>query len=293
MIGRSLIKLLPATWVRRLDYLRWFARAMTGAGPVPARPASASADGRFPFDYITPSQMQTLQLELWRNPTLLLEISHVRQMLATWRAEHLLVHRAIDRVAEVRAEVAFNTVDYNIEGAKSAANLDRPMIMMNVVTSIERIRKNIGSLDVLSIGPRSEIELFGLQAAGFNPQRIRAVDLFSYSPYVEVGDMHALPYPDASFDVVFLGWVLAYSRNQAAVVQEILRVCRDRAVVVVAGDYSDESRDRSVFKGETTHVKTCDQVLALFGEHAGRVYFRHDPEMPSVAMVMTVLEVRK
>jgi hypothetical protein len=34
-------------------------------------------------------------------------------------------------------------------------------------------------------------------------------------------------------------------------------------------------------------------VLALFGEHAGRVYFRHDPEMPSVAMVMTVLEVRK
>ena len=66
--------------------------------------------------------------------------------------------------------------------------LDRPMLMANVVSSLARVQQRIDKLDVLSIGPRSEIEIFGLIGAGFSPDRIRAVDLFSYSPFVEIGD---------------------------------------------------------------------------------------------------------
>jgi SAM-dependent methyltransferase len=146
---------------------------------------------------------------------------------------------------------------------------------------------------VLSIGPRSEIEIFTLMSAGFSRDRIRALDLFSYSPYVETGDMHAMPYPDCSFDIVFLGWVLSYSRDQAQAAREILRVCRDRAIVVLAGDYSDEHRENRTFNNENTHMKSCDQLLALFSGHVGNVYFRHDPDPPHVFMVMTVFEVRK
>ena len=130
-------------------------------------------------------------------------------------------------------------------------------------------------------------------AAGFHPDRIKAVDLFSYSPYVEVGDMHALPCVANSFDVIFLGWVLSYSKDRLLNAKEIIRVGRDRAVIVIAGDYSDDARDRRTFRNECTHMQSCDQLLALFGDQVGKVYFDHDPELQDVAMVMTVFELTK
>ena len=72
-----------------------------------------------------------------------------------------------------------------------------------------------------------------------------------------------------------------------------MTVGRDRAIIVLAGDYSDDKRERPTFKNETTHMQSCDQVLSLFGTHVGNVYFRHDPELPDTTMVMSVFEIRK
>ena len=105
--------------------------------------------------------------------------------------------------------------------------------------------------------------------------------------------MHKTPYAGNSFDVIFLGWVLSYSKDQLSVARELIRIARDRCVIVLAGDYSDDKRDHPTFKNETTHMQSCDQLLALFGDRAGKVYFRHDPELPAVAMVMVVFEIEK
>jgi hypothetical protein len=256
--------------------------------------SAESVDPKNPFSFVSDSALQTLEDGLkgyHRNE--LLQIRLVRQVLARERVNYFMSHGHLRRLAQVTEDVAFNTVDYNIDGAVSAADLDRPIAMFNIVTAIERVNRNIQDIDVLSIGPRSEIEIFGMMAAGFHPDRIRAVDLFSYSPYVDLGDMHDLPYEDNSFDIVFLGWVLSYSKHQPNVVKEVMRVCRDRAIVVLAGDYSDDKRVGSTFKKEATHMQSCDQLLALFGDQVGHVYFRHDPDPPKVAMVMTVFEVKK
>jgi hypothetical protein len=77
------------------------------------------------------------------------------------------------------------------------------------------------------------------------------------------------------------------------VARELLRVGRDGAVVALAGDYSDDSRHRPTFKNDTTHMQNCDRVLALFGDRIGKVWYRHDPELPDVATVMTVFEIKK
>lgn len=256
--------------------------------------ASAGIDPKNPFSYVSEESRRYLD-ECFRgyHRNELLQIRLVRQVLARERIKYLLANGALQRLAVDGERVAANTVDYNIEGAISAADLDRPSMMFDVIKAIGRVNTNIGRLDALSIGPRSEIEIFGMMAAGFHPDRIKAVDLFSYSPYVELGDMHQLPYPDNSFDVVFLGWVLSYSRDQAAVVRELVRIGRDRAIIVLAGDYSDDRRDRSTFNSETTYMQSCQQLLALFGDRVGKVYFRHDPEPPDVAMVMTVFEIKK
>ena len=78
-------------------------------------------------------------------------------------------------------------------------------------------------------------------AAGFNPSRIKALDLFSYSPYVDIGDMHNMPYPDNSFDVVFVGWVLSYSKGPAGGGRGYLRVTKPGGIIILAGDYSDDA----------------------------------------------------
>jgi SAM-dependent methyltransferase len=244
------------------------------------------------FQHLNDGSFDRIIADLRRNPENLLEVRNVRRTLARERIDNLMAAQKLSRV-EGTNHVAHNTIDYNIAGAITAATLDRPAIMVNVVTSIERVWKNIEKLDVLSIGPRSEIEIFAILAAGFDDKRVKALDLFSYSPYVEAGDMHAMPYPDDSFDIVFVGWVLSYSRDQSEAAREIFRVCRNRAILVIAGDYSDDTRDRSTFKNDTTHMQSTDQILELFAGHVSKIYFRHDPELPEIIMSMAVFEVIK
>src|SRR5262249_51409300 len=143
------------------------------------------------------------------------------------------------------------------------------------------------------IGPRSEIEIFALLAAGFHSDRIRALDLFSCSPYVEVGDMHAMPYGDNSFDVVFLGWVLAYSQDPARAAREITRVCRNGAIVIASADYNDGSNVSPRFKNQGKHITSVDQILGYFDRCVGHVYFTQNPKPPETFMVITAFEIEK
>jgi SAM-dependent methyltransferase len=144
-----------------------------------------------------------------------------------------------------------------------------------------------------AIGPRSEIEIFGLWSAGFSRDRIKGLDLFSYSPFIDVGDMHAMPYPDNSFDVVILSEVLPYSKDQSAAVREVLRLCRNKAVVAVATSTPGENNGRATFKGEATDNQDTSQILGLFDGHVKTVYFRHEAAPPEIMLVMAVFEIAK
>jgi hypothetical protein len=171
--------------------------------------------------------------------------------------------------------------------------LDRPMICTNLLSSIERIGLNRANMDVLSIGPRSEIEIFGLWSAGFSRDRVKGLDLFSYSPFIDVGDMHAMPYADNSFDIVILSEVLPYSKDQQAAANEVLRVSRDRAIIAVATTCPEEENGRTTFNNEATYNENTTQILGLFDGHVRAVYFRHEASPPDVTLVMTVFEIEK
>jgi SAM-dependent methyltransferase len=267
-------------------------RALSVVSPLLPDIGISPSTGRNPFAFVSRNVLKSIYLYVRLNPMSLLQISAVRQRLARERMEVLEQRRGFAMGEDVD-HVAHHAVQHNLEGAKSAPDLDRPSIVVNVVSSLEQVWKNIKNLDVLSIGPRSEIEIFGLLAAGFSETRIRALDLFSYSPYVEIGNMHAMPYADGTFDVVVLGWVLGYSTNPAAAAKEVVRVCRDGAIVAVAADYAGEKVGISKFKNEETRIANVEQILSYFGGHVDYVYFRHDPELPSRHMVMSVFRVRK
>ncbi len=252
--------------------------------------------GADPFDFVSGLTYQSIITDIRLRPHQLLRIPAVRSRLALSRMQRLKALRGFT-TADKSSNQITNATEYNLAALQTSSDLDRPVVMVNVAVSIQKISQRIGALDVLSIGPRSEIELFGIMAAGFDPKRIKALDLLSYSPLVETGDMHAMKFADNSFDVIFLGWVLAYSTTPAEAAKEIVRVCRNGAVVVATGDFNSSTATHAdasqTFNNEETRINSVDQVLSFFGSAVDKVYFRHDPDPPAQPMVMTAFSVKK
>jgi hypothetical protein len=137
--------------------------------------------------------------------------------------------------------------------------------------------------DVLVIGPRNENDLLKLLASGFSRSRIRGLDLMSYSPLIDVGDMHETPYEDSRWDAIICGWTLSYSRRPDLFSKELIRIARPGCAIAIAVEYSPISDEELVdFVGYTIadkgfeRINSVDQILRLFEGHVGHVYFSHD-----------------
>ncbi len=111
----------------------------------------------------------------------------------------------------------------NVDGLKETSPYLRPLRLMAPLKAMDGFRVN-SEKKALIIGPRSEAELMGLYAMGFDPKNVDAIDLISYSPHIQIGDMHELPYEDNTYDLIVAGWVLAYSIKNRLVAEEIMRV---------------------------------------------------------------------
>lgn len=193
--------------------------------------------------------------------------------------------------------VAPNTIFHNKRGLSDLA-VNRSHMLVRPLSVIESLGPNS---DILTIGPRTEGELLNLFAHGFSPAHVRGLDLISYSPWIDLGNMHHLPYPDNSWDAVVLGWVLAYSTNQKLVADEIVRVVRPHGVVAIGVEYNPKS-DMEIQEavgyqvGAQRRLTRTDHILELFGSRVEYVYFRHDV-MPSrldqVGSVCVVFSVDK
>lgn len=136
---------------------------------------------------------------------------------------------------------------------------------------------------VLVVGPRNEHDLFTLAAHGF--PNVRGLDLISYSPLIDLGDMHATPYPDDAWDAIVVGWTLSYSSVPAKFAREMIRIARPGAVIAIGVEYSTMSESDAVALSgysiqERTklpkRVNSVDEILELFAPHVDRVFFSHD-----------------
>jgi hypothetical protein len=257
-------------------------------------PYTLPVDRRNPLDGLTRRGERQIWHLLGKRPWNLLEIREVRQILARERLSSFL--QETDRLSQLPGtpeQAARNTLEYNLKTLHTAADLDRPMMLIRPLLSIGRVARSTGEMKVLSIGPRSEIEIFGLIASGFAVPNITGLDLFSYSPFVDVGDMHALPYANDSFDIVLLGWVLVYSKDQPAAAREVVRCCRHGGVVAIAADYSDASMADDTLGREQTYIQSCEQLLSLFGDSVGQVYFRHEADGAGEPLIMVIFELKK
>src|SRR5688572_20896498 len=92
----------------------------------------------------------------------------------------------------LHSEDAFKTtVMHNMRSLYGANN--RMNLLLFPLSVIERLT---AESRILVIGPRNENDLYSLVGLGFKLQNIVGLDLISYSPWIRLGDMHAIPFPD-------------------------------------------------------------------------------------------------
>ena len=184
--------------------------------------------------------------------------------------------------------VAKTTVMHNMRGMFDL-HVERSIrLIYPIVAHAAAVRADLGDWRVLTIGPRTEGEIFNLVAHGFRRTNIAALDLISYSPMIQLGDMHAMAFPDDSFDVALVGWVISYSDDKEAAAAEIARVVKPGGLVAIGVEWNRKSvaeiaADTGYVIGSSTRLPTVQAILDLFGERVDRVYFQTDDQDVSVA----------
>lgn len=246
---------------------------------------------------VTPDQMQQMVGIVAKRPVDLLLSEGCRKFLALdrWQKSdrHLRVH------AETDQGVMPGTITHNRKELEKDdfGSSRRTLRLINPLSSLEPVFSQAGQLKVLSIGPRTEMEIFHLMAVGFNFANIHAVDLISSSPLIDTGDMHKLPYPDAMFDVVISSWVLGYSNEPQKAVDEMVRVCRPGGLAAIGLTY-EPGITRGVVKEAPTDIVgsnygSVEELKQLFGAHLDRVLFQQDPGKAQRGGVMMIASVRR
>ena len=205
--------------------------------------------------------------------------------------------KTLDATGAVSAAVAGNTISHNLKGMVDLA-VNRSHLLVRPLSVIEALGVDAR---VLSVGPRTEGELFNLMAHGFSWARIAGLDLISYSPKITLGDMHQSGLASSAFDAVVMGWVLAYSEEPARAAAEMVRITRSGGVIAVGVEYSPKSQEQIVAEigyipGAKARIESCAQILGYFGDAVDHVYCNHvvAPDgLGSTGALCVIFSIRK
>lgn len=128
---------------------------------------------------------------------------------------------------------------------------------------------------VLAVGPRLESEIFTLMSNGFKIKNIKAIDLQSYSSLIDLGDMLKMPYENNTFDILFAGWVIAYTDKVKDAISEFIRVSKNGSIICIGISHKPDIQLSKV------PLKSSDEIISYFGENLNEVYFKFHPKDPS------------
>lgn len=112
---------------------------------------------------------------------------------------------------------------------------------------------------ILCIGPRFTAELCVAESFGWIREGIKAIDLFTFSKRIDVGDMHDMPYENDSFSNVMAARLLAYSKKPVEAANEFMRVLSPGGYLYVSGDSTFRLHDYDKF------FSKCSRIFGVEG----------------------------
>ncbi len=221
------------------------------------------------------SEKSFLRNELFRVPA-------IRDALTLDRYQNLFHSQIAKSQSDQSSKV---TIEHNTDFNRMFfADLSkRPDLISNVLSCVNSVRQNSSKMKVLSIGARTEAEFFSLVNAGFRLDNVECIDLFSYTPYIKVGDVNDLNYETSSFDVVVCGWVLEFCNDTPKACGEIMRVTKPGGYICIGGMHHPSStnlNDYNKHKHHEDRVWYCsiDTIKKAFNVKDNSFVFKSDIE---------------
>lgn len=223
--------------------------------------------------------------KLFRNPAVFFSWLHARRVAFRLRG---FPFRQLSFNGGGEPHIQDHVIPHNMEQLWGI-NSDRTERLMNVFRSLQGL--DLSKLRVLCVGPRNEAELLLLTLYGFSLENITAIDLFTYTPRIELMDMHRLDFPADTFDVCYLSYVLTYSDRVDQACREIARVTRDGGLVALSFQHFLDGRVNRF--GQNNLSGGLDELYRRFEPHAGYVHFREEFREGDSTTCSTVFRIRK
>jgi SAM-dependent methyltransferase len=244
------------------------------------------------------------QFRKWRYKGILRHAWDQAFLLEYWRRAYMTTRfvyfaklKNALRIRPGSEHVAENTVPHNLKGLRdlSVTRSDALVKPLSVLECLDHDAR------VLCVGPRTEGELYNLVAHGFHLDNVRGVDLISYSPLIDLGDMHDLPYADSSWDAIVCGWVIAYSNDRKRAARELVRVCKPGGVIAVGVEWNPRARESIAAEmgyvpGAVDRITSLEMLLGFFGDAIDHVYFSQEPipaRRDRLGSIVAIFSVKK
>ena len=141
-----------------------------------------------------------------------------------------------------------------------------------------RLLNSIGDFDaenskILAVGPRNESEILLLRLQGFQKNNISSIDLFSYSPEIQVMDMNNMDYPENTFDVYYSSAVIKYSADVQRTVNESIRVVKPGGLIVYCFTFGTKS---DIIPEGAEFSNGLSDLFALYGSAIKHIYWQQE-----------------
>jgi SAM-dependent methyltransferase len=229
--------------------------------------------------YVWPRSSNRPRLVQWLllHPLVFAAWFHSRRLM--WRMRGYGLRRL-----QIGGFVGDKALPYNLSN-QWIINRARTERLMSIVEAIQGLDR--GRARILVVGPRNEAELLLLRTHGFAGRNIEAIDLFTYCPTIKLMDMHDLGYPDNSFDAVYSSFVITYSDDIPKALAETVRVAKDRAVIIFG--FQHLAPDATNKLGVNRLQGGTQELLGLFGNSVGHVYWTDDLDQPDCSRICTVV----
>ena len=237
---------------------------------------------------MTKSDFADIVQRLQQSPNELFLLDYARYRVARRRFMEAKTRTTL-KFAEQKTHLTDRTLEDNLQAMEDFAAASRADRLIRPLSAIDRVYFNAKNLKVLSVGPRTEMELLSLVGHGFAPANIRGLDLFSYSPWIDAGNMHSMPYGDNSFDLLIAGWVLVYSSDPHRACREFIRVIRDKGIIAIGGTRLPAHR-----RAESGYRPNAEELLDVFGSAVRHIYVRHEGESENEeSRTIVIFDVKK
>ncbi len=129
------------------------------------------------------------------------------------------------------------------------------------------VKRNPGNARILYIGARTEAEILYMSNFGINPHNITAIDLHSYSPLIQLGDMHELSFPEEKFDACILTHCIAYSEAPEIAFKEAIRVLKNDGSLIFTVSTTHESKGYKQKTDRSSRPRTGAKKVLAFEEY--------------------------